>query len=67
MASRKGERSHRMGGSGVTVLWVLVMVVVIVGMDLLFFRDATWTWERLAANVGVVLLSGAFYFRFATA
>jgi len=23
-----------------------------------------WTWERLAANVGIVLIFGAFYFRF---
>jgi len=35
-----------------------------VGVDLAFFRDQTWTWERLAANVGIVLVSGAFYFRF---
>ena len=43
---------------------VLTMVVVVVGADLLFFRDRTWFWERLAANVGIVLLFGAFYFRF---
>ncbi len=29
-----------------------------------FFRHKTWFWERLAANVGIVLLFGAFYFRF---
>ncbi len=45
-------------------MWLVAMIVVIVGMDLLFFRDATWTWERLAANVGTVLLFGAFFFRF---
>jgi hypothetical protein len=48
----------------VAALFALVMVVVIVGVDLLFFRGKTWTWERLAANVGLVLLFGAFYFRF---
>lgn len=43
---------------------ILVMVALIVGVDLLFFRDRTWFWERLAANVGIALLFGAFYFRF---
>jgi hypothetical protein len=38
------------------------MVAVVVGVDLLFFRHNTW--ERLAANVGIVLLFGAFYVRF---
>jgi hypothetical protein len=47
-----------------SVLYTLVMVAVIVAVDLLFFRDKTWFWERLAANVGIVLLTGAFYFRF---
>jgi len=30
----------------------------------LLFPDNAWFWERLAANVGIVLLFGAFYFRF---
>jgi len=29
-----------------------------------FFRDGSWFWERLAANVAIVLVFGAFYFRF---
>jgi len=44
------------------VLYGLVMVAVIVGVDLLFFRDLPWA--RLASNVGIVLLFGAFYVRF---
>ena len=44
------------------VIYVLAMVVVVVGVDILFFRHEVW--ERLAANVGIVLLFGAFYFRF---
>jgi hypothetical protein len=52
-----------MGNPGVAVLYALVMVAVVVGADLLFFRDRTWFWERLAANVGIVLLFGAFYVR----
>jgi len=53
-----------MGSPVVGVLYVLVMVAVVVGVDLLFFRDKTWFWERLAANLGIVLVFGAFYFRF---
>jgi hypothetical protein len=55
---------RRMGKAVGGVLYVLAMVVVVVGVDLLFFRSKTWFWERLAANVGIVLLFGAFYFRF---
>ena len=47
-----------------TAVYVLVMVAVIVGLDLTFFRDGEWVWERLASNVGIVLVFGAFYFRF---
>lgn len=45
-----------------TVLCVLTMVVVVVSADVLFFRNQFW--ERLMANVGIVLVFGAFYFRF---
>lgn len=44
------------------VLYGLAMVAVIVAVDLLFFRGHSW--PRLAANVGIVLLFGAFYVRF---
>lgn len=53
-----------MGSPAITAAFVLVMVAVIVTVDLLFFRDKRWFWERLAANVGIVLVFGAFYFRF---
>lgn len=43
-------------------IFVVAMVVVIVAADILFFRDQFWA--RLAANVGILLLFGAFYFRF---
>lgn len=46
------------------VLLVAAMIAVIVGVDLSCFRSRTWFWERLAVNVGVVLVFGAFYFRF---
>ena len=44
------------------VIYIVLMVAVVVGVDLLFFRNRVW--ERLAANVGIVLVFGAFYFRF---
>ncbi|HEY4320074.1 MAG TPA: hypothetical protein VGM77_02760 [Gemmatimonadales bacterium] len=45
-----------------TVLYVLLMILVIVALDVLFFRDRFW--QRLAVNAGIVLVFGAFYFRF---
>ncbi len=53
-----------MGNPVVRVLFGLVMVALVVTVDLLVFRDKQWFWERLAANVGIVLVFGAFYFRF---
>jgi len=44
------------------VLYVLAMIGVVVGVDILFFRGHFW--ERLAVNVGIVLVFVAFYFRF---
>ncbi len=44
------------------VLCVLALVAVVVGVDILFFRHHFW--ERLIANVGIVLVFGAFYWRF---
>ena len=44
------------------VLYVVVMIVVVVGVDFLIFRNRFW--ERLMANVGIVLVFGAFYLRF---
>jgi hypothetical protein len=50
------------GRQAAVVLYVLAMVAVVVGVDVLFFRHQFW--ERLAANVGIVLVFAAFYFRF---
>jgi hypothetical protein len=38
------------------------MTAAIVAVDLLFFRNRFW--ERLAVNLGIVLVFAAFYFRF---
>ena len=44
------------------VLYIVVMIAVVVGVDLLFFRNLFW--ERLIANIGIVFVFVAFYFRF---
>jgi positive regulator of sigma E activity len=44
------------------VLYVLALVAVVVGVDILFFRHHFW--ERLIANVGIVLVFAAVYLRF---
>jgi hypothetical protein len=51
-----------MGRQAAVVLYVLAMVAVVVGVDVLFFRHHFA--ERLLANVGIVLVFVAFYFRF---
>lgn len=43
-------------------LYVLALAAVVVGVDVLFFRNRFW--ERLMVNVGIVLVFGAFYLRF---
>ena len=51
-----------MGRQAVVVLYVLALIVVVVGVDVLFFRNQFW--ERLIVNVGIVLVFAAFYLRF---
>jgi hypothetical protein len=51
-----------MGKPAAVVLYVLAMVAVVVGADVLFFRHQFW--ERLIVNVGIVLVFVGFYLRF---
>jgi hypothetical protein len=51
-----------MGKPLIIVLYVAAMAAVIIGVDFGFFRNRFW--ERLAVNIGIVLMFGAFYFRF---
>ena len=46
----------------VTVIYIAAMVLTVVGADLLFFRHHLG--PRFAANVGIVLVYLAFYWRF---
>jgi hypothetical protein len=51
-----------MGRQAGAVVYVLAMVAVVVGVDVLFFRHHFW--PRLMVNIGIVLVFAAFYFRF---
>jgi hypothetical protein len=51
-----------MGRHTGVALYVLALVAVVVGVDVLFFRHRFW--ERLMANVVIVLVFAAFYLRF---
>lgn len=51
-----------MGRRAALALYVAAMVAVIVGVDFAFLRNRFW--ERLAVNLGVVLVFAAFYSRF---
>ncbi len=51
-----------MGRQAGVVLYVLTLVAVVVGVDVLFFRHRFL--ERLMVNVGIVLVFAAFYLRF---
>ena len=44
------------------VLFALIMIAVVASMDLLFFKNRFW--ERLIANIGIVLAFAAFYLSF---
>ena len=41
---------------------MLTMVAVVVGVDVLFFRNRFWQW--LMVNIRIVLVFVAFYLRF---
>jgi hypothetical protein len=51
-----------MGRQAVVVLYVFALIAVVVSVDVLIFRNQLSA--RLAVNVGIVLVFGAFYFRF---
>jgi predicted cobalt transporter CbtA len=55
-------RRAAVGSRTAIVLYVLAMVAVVVGVDVLFFRHQLWA--RLLVNIGIVLVFLAFYLRF---
>ena len=64
MQARDDARGAEMGRAinVAAVAYVVAMVAVIVGADIVFFRGRFW--ERLMANVGIVLVFLAFYLRY---
>jgi len=44
------------------VLYVLALIAIVVGVDILFFKHHFW--ERLIVNIGIVLVFLAFGLRF---
>ena len=46
----------------IAVPYMLAMIAVIVTVDVLFFRNHLW--ERLMANIGIILVFLSFYLRF---
>lgn len=56
------EREVEVTRNTLVVIYIVALIAVVVGVDLLFFRHRFW--ERLIANIGIVLVFAAFYFRF---
>ena len=51
-----------MGRHVAIAIYVLALVEIVVGVDVLFFRHHVWA--RLLGNVGMFLVFAAFYLRF---
>jgi hypothetical protein len=50
------------GRQAAVAIYVLALIAVVVGVDVLFFKHQLW--ERLIVNVGIVLVFAAFGLRF---
>jgi hypothetical protein len=55
-------RSKAWGQNMTIVLYVIALIVVVVGVDILFLRHNFGV--RLIVNIGIVLVFGALYMRF---
>ena len=51
-----------MGKNAMIVMYIMAMAATVVAVDILFFRHRFW--ERLIANIGIVLVYIAFYAAF---
>lgn len=51
-----------MGRQAAVALYVVALIALVVGVDVLFFRHHFLA--RLLANIGIVLVFAAFYLRF---
>ena len=59
----RSDRVSEMTRNASVVLYILALTGTIVSVDFLFFRHHFWL--RLIANIGIVMVFGAFYLRFA--
>jgi hypothetical protein len=46
----------------ILALYIVAMAALIAGVDFVFFRNRVW--ERLRADIGIVLVFAAAYWRF---
>lgn len=51
-----------MSKTTINIIYVLAMIISVVIVDIVFFRNRLW--ERLMANIGIILLYAAFYLAF---
>jgi hypothetical protein len=51
-----------MGRQAAVALYLLAMVAIIVGVDVLFLKNHIWV--RLIVNVGIVVVFAAVYLKF---
>ena len=52
----------QMGNKTTALLYILLMIVIIVAVDFLFFRNRFW--ERLIVNIGIVFVFATVYMIF---
>jgi hypothetical protein len=60
-----GRQLSRMGAMPkrtIGVIYVMALVVIVVGVDVLFLKHNTWL--RLVVNIGIVAVFAALYFWF---
>ena len=51
-----------MGNKTTALLYILLMILIIVAVDFLFFRNRFW--ERLIVNIGIVFVFATVYMIF---
>lgn len=64
MVTPSADRVYKevVGRQAVVVLYVLAMIAIVVGVDVLFLKHQFW--PRLLVNIGIVAAFGAVYLLF---
>jgi hypothetical protein len=63
-AAREREIMMGMMRTASVTFYIVALIAAVVIIDVLFFRQRPWLWERLIVNIGIVLVFLAFYLRF---